>query len=256
MAMSAYYLKGIAPPQVQLTQIFSGCMPFLAWCWSRWCWSTCSRPSPTTCRTSSMAAEPRRKRRLALPPGPMDAVDLRDRLASGALRAVELAEACLDRAREAEPRVQAWEFLDPAHVMRQAEALDRLRAVGPADRAAARAARRDQGHHRHRRHADRERHPDRRRPPAADRRRGRGPAARRGRAGHGQDGLDRARLFHARQDAQPARSRAHAGRLVLGLGRGGCGRHGAARRRHADRRVGDPPRRLSAASSAASPASA
>jgi tripartite ATP-independent transporter DctM subunit len=29
MAMSAYYLKGIAPPQVQLTQIFSGCMPFL-----------------------------------------------------------------------------------------------------------------------------------------------------------------------------------------------------------------------------------
>jgi tripartite ATP-independent transporter DctM subunit len=30
MAMSAYYLKGIAPPEVQLTQIFSGCMPFLA----------------------------------------------------------------------------------------------------------------------------------------------------------------------------------------------------------------------------------
>ncbi len=29
MAMSAYYLKGIAPPEVKLTQIFSGCMPFL-----------------------------------------------------------------------------------------------------------------------------------------------------------------------------------------------------------------------------------
>jgi len=29
MAMSAYYLKGIAPPSVQLTQIFKGCMPFL-----------------------------------------------------------------------------------------------------------------------------------------------------------------------------------------------------------------------------------
>ena len=29
MAMSAYYLKGIAPPHVQLTQIFSGCMPYL-----------------------------------------------------------------------------------------------------------------------------------------------------------------------------------------------------------------------------------
>ncbi len=29
MAMSAYYLKGIAPPQIMLTQIFAGCMPFL-----------------------------------------------------------------------------------------------------------------------------------------------------------------------------------------------------------------------------------
>ena len=29
MAMSAYYLKGIAPPEVQLTMIFRGCMPFL-----------------------------------------------------------------------------------------------------------------------------------------------------------------------------------------------------------------------------------
>ncbi len=30
MAMSAYYLKGIAPPHVQLVQIFRGCMPFLS----------------------------------------------------------------------------------------------------------------------------------------------------------------------------------------------------------------------------------
>ncbi|MGD9785589.1 MAG: TRAP transporter large permease subunit [Hyphomicrobiaceae bacterium] len=30
MAMAAYYLKGIAPPHVQLGQIFSGCMPYLA----------------------------------------------------------------------------------------------------------------------------------------------------------------------------------------------------------------------------------
>ena len=29
MAMSAYYLKGIAPPHVQLVQIFRGCFPFL-----------------------------------------------------------------------------------------------------------------------------------------------------------------------------------------------------------------------------------
>ena len=30
MAMSAYYLKGIAPPELKLTQIFRGVMPFLA----------------------------------------------------------------------------------------------------------------------------------------------------------------------------------------------------------------------------------
>jgi tripartite ATP-independent transporter DctM subunit len=30
MAMSAYYLKGIAPPQIKLTQIFAGCLPYLA----------------------------------------------------------------------------------------------------------------------------------------------------------------------------------------------------------------------------------
>jgi len=29
MAMSAYYLKGIAPPEIKLTQIFAGVMPFL-----------------------------------------------------------------------------------------------------------------------------------------------------------------------------------------------------------------------------------
>ncbi len=30
MAMAAYYLKGVAPPQVQLVEIFKGCFPFLA----------------------------------------------------------------------------------------------------------------------------------------------------------------------------------------------------------------------------------
>jgi TRAP-type mannitol/chloroaromatic compound transport system permease large subunit len=29
MAMSAYYLKGVSPPSLLLTQIFSGCMPFV-----------------------------------------------------------------------------------------------------------------------------------------------------------------------------------------------------------------------------------
>jgi TRAP-type mannitol/chloroaromatic compound transport system permease large subunit len=30
MAMAAYYLKGIAPPHVQLVQIFRGVLPFLS----------------------------------------------------------------------------------------------------------------------------------------------------------------------------------------------------------------------------------
>jgi TRAP-type mannitol/chloroaromatic compound transport system permease large subunit len=29
MAMAAYYLKGVAPPQVRLTQIFAGSLPFV-----------------------------------------------------------------------------------------------------------------------------------------------------------------------------------------------------------------------------------
>jgi TRAP-type mannitol/chloroaromatic compound transport system permease large subunit len=30
MAMAAYYLKGVAPPHVQLIEIFRGIMPYLA----------------------------------------------------------------------------------------------------------------------------------------------------------------------------------------------------------------------------------
>jgi TRAP-type mannitol/chloroaromatic compound transport system permease large subunit len=29
VAMAAYYLKGVAPPEVKLTQIFAGCLPFV-----------------------------------------------------------------------------------------------------------------------------------------------------------------------------------------------------------------------------------
>lgn len=63
-------------------------------------------------------------------PGQLDAVALRDRLAGGALRVVELAEACLARIDESDPGVGAWAFLDRDHVMKQAERLDRLRQAG------------------------------------------------------------------------------------------------------------------------------
>jgi aspartyl-tRNA(Asn)/glutamyl-tRNA(Gln) amidotransferase subunit A len=62
----------------------------------------------------------------------LDAVALRDRLAAGALRTVELAEACLARIAEREPEVQAWAWLDGDHVLAQARALDEHRAAGRA----------------------------------------------------------------------------------------------------------------------------
>jgi Asp-tRNA(Asn)/Glu-tRNA(Gln) amidotransferase A subunit family amidase len=65
----------------------------------------------------------------------LGAVELRDRLASGALRAVEVVEAYLSRIAAREPEVQAWAWLDGDHAMEQARALDRHResgrAIGP-----------------------------------------------------------------------------------------------------------------------------
>ena len=53
MAMSAYYLKGIAPPHVQLWTIFKGCFPFLTMVFIACSWCTCSRSWSTGCRTCS-----------------------------------------------------------------------------------------------------------------------------------------------------------------------------------------------------------
>lgn len=56
--------------------------------------------------------------------------ELRDRLAKGALRAVELAEACLDEIGRREPEIGAWAWLDREHALREARVLDELRASG------------------------------------------------------------------------------------------------------------------------------
>jgi Asp-tRNA(Asn)/Glu-tRNA(Gln) amidotransferase A subunit family amidase len=65
----------------------------------------------------------------------LGAADLRDRLASGALRATDVVEAYLDRTAAREPEVQAWAWLDGDHALEQARALDRHResgrAIGP-----------------------------------------------------------------------------------------------------------------------------
>lgn len=63
-------------------------------------------------------------------PSDLSAVALRDRLANGALKAVDLARDCLARIKTLEPGIGAFVWLDPDFVMHQAEALDRHRATG------------------------------------------------------------------------------------------------------------------------------
>lgn len=62
----------------------------------------------------------------------LSAVELRDRMARGALSAVVLAEACLAQIAAREPQIQAWAWLDGEHVLRQARALDAHRTSGRA----------------------------------------------------------------------------------------------------------------------------
>ncbi len=51
-------------------------------------------------------------------------------IAAGALSAEQLVQACLERIREVEPQVQAWQALDEAHALAQARARDADRAEG------------------------------------------------------------------------------------------------------------------------------
>jgi Asp-tRNA(Asn)/Glu-tRNA(Gln) amidotransferase A subunit family amidase len=62
----------------------------------------------------------------------LSATDAARALRDGALGAEQLTEACLARIREAEPQVQAWQYLDPAHALAQARALDEKRRQGDA----------------------------------------------------------------------------------------------------------------------------
>nr|WP_068116044.1 amidase [Tropicimonas marinistellae] len=60
----------------------------------------------------------------------LGAVDLRDRLATGALSATELAEICIERIEAREPEVRAWAWFDADFVRAQAKQLDAYRATG------------------------------------------------------------------------------------------------------------------------------
>jgi Asp-tRNA(Asn)/Glu-tRNA(Gln) amidotransferase A subunit family amidase len=60
----------------------------------------------------------------------LDACTLRDRLAAGALRAIELVDACIARIEAREPEIRAWAWFDPEFARHQARALDAFRATG------------------------------------------------------------------------------------------------------------------------------
>ncbi|PWR03903.1 amidase [Meridianimarinicoccus roseus] len=60
----------------------------------------------------------------------IDACTLRDRLATGAIRAIDLVEACLAQVAERDPEVRAFAWIDPEHARAQARALDEHRLRG------------------------------------------------------------------------------------------------------------------------------
>jgi Asp-tRNA(Asn)/Glu-tRNA(Gln) amidotransferase A subunit family amidase len=60
----------------------------------------------------------------------LDACALRERLASGALKAAELVEAAITRVEAREPEVQAWAWFDADFARQQAKALDMHRQAG------------------------------------------------------------------------------------------------------------------------------
>ncbi len=60
----------------------------------------------------------------------LSACDAARAIRDGAISSEQLVEACLLRIREAEPQVEAWQFLDPEHALAQARARDLDRSQG------------------------------------------------------------------------------------------------------------------------------
>src|SRR5688572_10533118 len=63
-------------------------------------------------------------------PETLGAAEAAGAIARGEITSEQLVQACLARIREAEPRVQAWQFLDEEHALAQARARDEQRAAG------------------------------------------------------------------------------------------------------------------------------
>ncbi|TCD16486.1 amidase [Oricola cellulosilytica] len=60
----------------------------------------------------------------------LTALEMRDRIASGALTAVELAHACIERVKERDDHVGAWAWFDADFVVAQAGSMDSYRKTG------------------------------------------------------------------------------------------------------------------------------
>ena len=236
MAMSAYYLKGIAPPHVQLMRPSSR-----AACLSRHgvrrdgfalhlpalvlaarTWSTVARPHGCIATDSASAVDAREARSATARSPPSDG------------------QACLARIARLDDRCRPGPSSTRSRRCRRA-ARRPARARGPADRPAARHAGRRQGI------IDTADMPTEDgtvlhagRTPAA-RRDCRGAPARGGRDHPRQDGDHRTRRSTPRQDPQPAQSRAHARRLVSGSAAAVAAGMVPLAHRHPDQRLGDPP---------------
>src|SRR5438309_11841682 len=65
-------------------------------------------------------------------PAQLSAAVAAQRIRDGLLTAEELVQACLERIRQVEPTVQAWQFLDEEHALAQARAADERRRSGVA----------------------------------------------------------------------------------------------------------------------------
>jgi len=64
------------------------------------------------------------------PPAALTAAEAARKIRSGLLTSEELVASCLEQIRAFEPKVQAWQFLDEAHALAQARALDERKRNG------------------------------------------------------------------------------------------------------------------------------
>jgi Asp-tRNA(Asn)/Glu-tRNA(Gln) amidotransferase A subunit family amidase len=66
----------------------------------------------------------------AEPPAALTAAEAARKIRAGLLSSEELVQSCLEQIRAFEPKVQAWQFLDEAHALAQARALDERKRNG------------------------------------------------------------------------------------------------------------------------------